>query len=50
MSYGITLQYQIESEEAVDCPVGFMSLDDRLHQINQCLSLFCEEQGMMFPV
>jgi hypothetical protein len=27
-----------------------VSLDDRLHQINQGLWLFCEGGGMMFPV
>jgi hypothetical protein len=27
------------------CPDGFVSLDDRLHQINQSLRLFCAGGG-----
>jgi hypothetical protein len=32
------------------CPGGFVSLDDRLHQINQSLRLFREGGGMKLPV
>jgi hypothetical protein len=32
------------------CPGGSVSLDDRLHHINQSLRPFCEGGGMMFPV
>jgi hypothetical protein len=31
------------------CPGRFVSLDDRLHQINQSLRFFHEGRGMIFP-
>jgi hypothetical protein len=32
------------------CPGGFVSMDGRMHQVNQSLRLFHKGEGMMFPV
>jgi hypothetical protein len=41
-----------ESQEKLStvCPGGLVSLDDRLHQINQSLRFFYERGSMMLPV
>jgi hypothetical protein len=43
----VSIKYSQKKLSTV-CPGGFVSLDDRLHQINQSLRLFCEGV-MIFP-
>jgi hypothetical protein len=41
---------QSQKKVSTVCPGGFVSLDDRLYQINQSLRFFCEGGCMMLPV
>jgi hypothetical protein len=41
---------QSQKKLSAVCPGGFVSLDDRLHQINQGLGLFHKGGDVMFPV